>query len=178
MAEAVASVFTAHSKRTSVPRITFMSVGLVTMRVGSERRQILKISNSRISKFASKSPLTFDLNAGLVLISTCYVADNAEVGSLVHNLNVPYLQSPITVDLKTVSFQIPLPILGPEGNKMDPDSHPEPFINLPTCFLTISAQEQENQKNGSLRRRGSPLQPSCIHSWTLKYAELHLEKRT
>lgn len=33
----VASVFTAHSKRTSVPRMTFMSVGLVTIKVGSER---------------------------------------------------------------------------------------------------------------------------------------------
>lgn len=124
------------------------------------------------------SPLTFDLYAGLVLVSPCDVADDTEVGSLVHNLNVPYLQSPITVDLKTVSFQISLPILGPAGNKMDPDLHRELFMNLPMCVLTISAQEQENQKNGSLRRRGFPLQPSCIHSWTLKYVELHLEKRT
>lgn len=57
--------------------------------------------------------LTFDLYTDLVLIPPCDIADNTQVGSLVHNLNVLYLQSPVTVGLKTASFKIPLPILRP-----------------------------------------------------------------
>lgn len=57
--------------------------------------------------------LTFDLYPDLVLIPPCDVADNTQECSLVHNLNVLYLQSPVTVSLKAVPFQSPLPILRP-----------------------------------------------------------------
>lgn len=57
--------------------------------------------------------LTFDLYADLILIPPRHVADDTQVGSLVHKLNVLYLQSPVAVGLKTVSFKIPLPILRP-----------------------------------------------------------------
>lgn len=57
--------------------------------------------------------LTFDLYSDLTLISSRDVADYTQVSSLVLDLYAFYLQSPVTVRLKTVSFKIPLSIFGP-----------------------------------------------------------------
>lgn len=122
--------------------------------------------------------LTFDLNADLVLISPRDVADDTKVGSLVHNFNALYLQSPVTVGLKAVSFKISLPILRPAGGKK-PQTDAVNFFrhwNISPHVLTISAQAQENQKNDSLGRRDFPLLSWGIRSWNLKYVESHLEK--
>lgn len=82
--------------------------------------------------------LTFDLYADLVLVPPCDVADDTQVGTLVHNLNVLYLQSTVTVGPKPVSFETPLPILRPAEKK-----HSSSFFQavkyLPTCSHHLSS---------------------------------------
>lgn len=61
--------------------------------------------------------LTFDLYADLVLVPPGHVADDTQVGTLVQHLDVPDLQRAVTVGPKSVSLKVPLPVLGPAGNK-------------------------------------------------------------
>ena len=60
-------------------------------------------------------PLTFDLDSGLALISSCDVADYTQVSPLVLEPNVFYLQSPITVGLKAIPLEAPLSVFRPVG---------------------------------------------------------------
>lgn len=94
-----------------------MSVGLVTIEVGSKRSRYQKHSAAQLRNPCKSVGLTFDLYADLVLVPPCDVADDTHVGSLVHNLDALYLQSPVAVGLKSVSFKIPLPVLRPAEKK-------------------------------------------------------------
>lgn len=70
---------------------------------------------SRTQRFSARSnmSLTFDLYSDLALVSSCNVADDAQVSPLVLYPYAFYLQSPVAVGLKTVSFKIPLAVFGP-----------------------------------------------------------------
>lgn len=48
--EEVASAFTPHSKRTSVPRMTFMFFGFVTNKMGSKKNGEYNMTNQTIKK--------------------------------------------------------------------------------------------------------------------------------
>lgn len=100
--------------------------------------------------------LTFDLDADLVLVPPCDVADNTQVGSLVPNLNVLYLQSPVAVGLKTVSFKVPLPIFRPAEKQ--PETLMQLFSSrkkkyLPACshHLSSGTGEPKNRQSKKVR---------------------------
>lgn len=108
--------------------------------------------------------LTFDLNADLVLISPRDVADNTKVGSLVHNFNALYLQSPVTVDLKAVSVKIPLPILRPAGEKNWCSELFQALEYFPTSSHHLSSGTGDPKKRQSRKAR--------LPSITLRYSFL------
>lgn len=116
---AVASAFTPHSKRTSVPWMTFMLFGFVTIKVGSERKKCRRsckqhgsFSNSTTQLCDNATP-TFDLHSYLALFSSCHIADHTQVSSLVLCLNPFDLQSPISVGLVAVPLKVPLAVPRP-----------------------------------------------------------------
>lgn len=124
-----------------------MSVGLVTIKVGSERTRLHSTAQLRNRCITVKYvTLTFDLDADLVLVPPCDVADNTQVGSLVPNLNVLYLQSPVAVGLKTVAFKIPLPILRP-AEKKPSCSFFQAVKYLPNMFSPSQLRHRRTEKS-------------------------------
>lgn len=97
----------------------WLSCSLVSWQLKGALRRITDITQwitqlkSICVNRCDKVTLTFDLYLDLALISSCDVADHAEVSSLVLYPNAFYLQSPIMMGLKAISFKSPLSIFRP-----------------------------------------------------------------